>query len=60
MNEKELIEVVEYISEGRITRKTINGIEVPPELLSPLPTVVVQKLYMTKEEVKKVYGKWYV
>jgi hypothetical protein len=53
----EFVEVVEWIEGGRVVRKTVNGIEVPPEMLDPLPTVVYQRLYMTRKEVEERYGK---
>lgn len=53
----EHVEVIEWIEGGRVVKKTINGIEVAPELLDPLPTVVYQKLYMTRREVEERYGK---
>lgn len=54
------IEVIEWIEGGRVVKKTIGGIEVSPELLNPLPTVVYQKLYMSPEEVENIYGKKYL
>ena len=54
---KEMVEIIEYIKDGHVYKKTINGIEVPPEMLDPLPTVVIQKFYITYREAEKRYGK---
>lgn len=53
----EHVEIIEWIEGGRVVRKTVNGMEVEPQLLDPLPTVVMQKLYMTRKEVEHLYGK---
>lgn len=52
----EHVEVIEWIEGGRVVRKTINGYNIPPEMLDPMPTVVYQKLYMTRKEVELKYG----
>lgn len=51
------VEIIEWLESGRVVRKTINGIEVEPQFLDPLPTVVMQKFYMTRKDVEHIYGK---
>jgi len=51
------VEVCEWIEGGRVTRKTVNGFDIPPEMLDPLPTVIYQKIYMTRKEIELRFGK---
>lgn len=59
-NVRDAVEIIEWIENGRVVKKTINGVEVPNEFLDPLPTVVYQRLYMTRREVEEIYGKKYL
>ena len=51
------VEICEYINEkGVVTRKTANGIDLPLSDTN-LPTYCIIKSYMTREEIKNIYGK---
>ena len=54
----EYVEVAEYFDgKGNLYKKTVNGIEMKIQN-DLLPTVAIQKFYITKEEYENNYKKW--
>ena len=51
------VEIIdEYDEEGIIIKKTANGIPIDVRSAG-IPTVIIQKKFMTREEIERLYGK---
>lgn len=51
-----MVEVAEWYTGGKLTKKTLNGIEIPIDSNLP-PTVAFQKFFMNRKELEQIYGK---
>ncbi len=57
--DEDLVEIIEHYDGAIMTRKTVNGVEVPVD--SPgLPSAIIQRqVFMTKLEAEEIYGKFF-
>ncbi len=54
---EDMVEIIQYFDgKGNLYKKTANGVELPI-LNDLLPTVAIQKFWISKKEYNQIYGK---